>query len=238
MYVQLTTLSPVQTTHPHYHLPPTISVLAEDPKIIEHPEAHLYVSNGKPVTLNCKAQGNPEPEITWYRLSFHNSTFMVNCIVEVMLGWRTIFLIALIIKTGTTTASSWSAPMRTPTLIAWSCPVDNSSSWGLTRDSTQGFTTATPPIPSPERAPSASTPPSKTQVGLYSCLHLRLLRDLFFAFFNFEISVRMKIFFRIFLETFPWKVFKPTLTSTHSIGFELRDSSWRPGCRFRHDNHS
>lgn len=37
-----------------------------NPYIIEHPEDQ-YVARNEPATLNCKAEGQPDPVITWYR---------------------------------------------------------------------------------------------------------------------------------------------------------------------------
>ena len=36
------------------------------PKIIEHPE-DTAVAKNEPVTLGCKAEGDPTPTITWFK---------------------------------------------------------------------------------------------------------------------------------------------------------------------------
>ena len=37
-----------------------------NPRITEHPQDDFFAKN-EPATLNCKAEGDPKPTITWYR---------------------------------------------------------------------------------------------------------------------------------------------------------------------------
>ena len=44
----------------------SIDSIPSDPFIIEHPEDQ-YVVRNEPATFNCKAEGSPQPIVTWYR---------------------------------------------------------------------------------------------------------------------------------------------------------------------------
>lgn len=37
-----------------------------NPRIVEHPQDG-YIAKDEPASLNCRAEGEPKPEITWYR---------------------------------------------------------------------------------------------------------------------------------------------------------------------------
>lgn len=58
------------------------------PKILEHP-ADAIAAKEEPLTLNCKATGRPQPEISWY----HNGTPLVPSERRVILPEGSLFFL-------------------------------------------------------------------------------------------------------------------------------------------------
>jgi roundabout axon guidance receptor 2 len=66
LFISLATLSSSSSSAVRASGPPGSIRQITNPFIIEHPDDQ-YVARNDPATLNCKAEGRPDPIITWYR---------------------------------------------------------------------------------------------------------------------------------------------------------------------------